>query len=541
MGCDSTNLSARPRPAVWRLFLVVLAIASMLALSSCGGSGSDGTTNKVKVTISPAATTISPSSTLTLAATVTGATDERVTWSVSGGGTVTNTGVFTAPATTGTSTVTATSVADTTASATSTITISNATGVVVSVTPSTVNVAPSSEVQLTATVTGTTNTGVTWSVSPLGMGTVNSDGLFTASATTGAVTVTATSKANPSASAFSRVTITNSAPIVTITPLGASLATGETQQFTATVSNTSNQNVTWTATGGSVTSNGLYQAGSSAGTFKVTATSVADPTVSTSATVNITAIKVTVTPNGATAVAGSTVQFSAAVSGTSNKNVTWTTSAGSITANGLLTAPSTAQTVTVTATSVADSTSKGTGTITIIDQSDFTYNFESGVPGEWTPTTQASTPTGARKFLGRLGGTDPATLTLSSLTTHKTLTISFDLFVIGAWDGTTTGSKFTMSLTGSSDTFSKTFSNVEGDQQTYPDGDLVAPGTGATEKNTLGYTHDPAILYFDSVYHITLTVDHTASSATLKFLANLTGTIADKSWGIDNVHIHANP
>lgn len=540
MGCDSTNLSARQRPAIWRLFLVVLAIASMLALSSCGGSGG-GTPKKVEVTISPETATISPSGTLSLTATVTGATDERVTWSATGGGTVTDAGVFTAPATTGTSSVTATSVADPSASATATITISNATGVVVHVTPSTVNVAPGGEVQLTATVTGTTNTGVNWSVAPLGMGTVDSDGVFTASSTTGAVTVTATSKANPSASAFARITITNSAPVVSITPLGASMSTNETQQFTATVSNSTNQNVTWTATGGSITSSGLYRAGSSAGTFKVTATSEADPTVSASATVNISAVKVTVTPNGATAVAGSTVQFSAAVSGTTNKNVTWSTSAGTITSSGLLTAPSTAQTVTVTATSVADPLSKGTGTITIIDQSDYSYNFESGVPGEWTPTTQASTPTGARKFLGRFAGTDPATLTLSGLTTHKTLTISFDLFVVGAWDGTTAGSQFTMSLTGSSDTFSKTFSNVEGDQQTYPDGDLVDPGTGATERNTLGYTHDPAILYFDTVYHITMTVDHTASAATLKFVANLSGTTADKSWGIDNVHVHANP
>lgn len=538
MGCDLTNPSARRTRAVWRFFVVLVAIASMFALCSCGGSSGGGNTDKVKVTITPEATTITPSSTLTLQATVTGATDERVTWT-SSGGSVTNAGVFTAPTTTGSYTVTATSVADPTASATSTITVANATGVTVVVSPTSINVAPNAEVQLTATVTGTTNKLVTWTASA---GSVNSEGVFTAPSTTGAVTVTATSVADPTASAFSRVTVTNTAPTVQITPLGATMGTNETQQFTATVSNTSNQNVTWTATGGTISANGLFRAGSTPGTYKVTATSQADPSVSNSVTVTVTKITIKVTPNGSTGTAGVPVQFFATVTGTANHSVVWTTSAGTITSNGLLTPPNTAQTVTVTATSVADPSVSGTGTITITDQSDFLYDFQSGAPPEWSPTTVSTTPAGSRKFLGRLSGTDAATLSLEGLTSHNSLTLTFDLFVIGAWDGTDAGAKFSVTSTGSTDSFAKTFSNLEGDQQTYPDGVLVAPGTGATEKNTLGYTHSPDILYKDAVYHITVTFDHhTATTATIKFLANLTGAITDKSWGIDNVHVHANP
>jgi len=538
MGCDLTNPSARRIRAVWRFFVVLVAIVSMLALTSCGGSGGNDNPDKVTVTITPEATTITPSSTLTLQATVTGATDERVTWT-SNGGSVTNTGVFTAPTTTGTYTVTATSVADTSASATATITVANATGVVVTVSPMTISVAPNAEVQLTATVTGTTNKKVNWTASA---GSVTSEGVFTAPSTTGAVTVRATSVADPSASAFSRVTVTNTAPTVQITPLGATLGTNETQQFTATVSNTSNQNVTWTATGGTISSTGLFRAGSTAGTFKVTATSQADTSVSTSVTVSVTKIKITVTPNGGTATAGEQVQFFATVSGTSNHNVVWTTSAGSISSSGLLTTPNTAQTVTVTATSVADPSVSGTGTITLTDQSDFLYDFQSGAPSEWSPTTVSTVPAGTRKFLGRFSGTDVATLSLEGLTPHNSLTLTFDLFVIGAWDGTDAGALFSVTSTGSTDKFAKTFSNLEGDQQTYPDGVLVNPGTGAAEKNTLGYTHSPDILYKDAVYHITLDLtNHTATTATIKFFANLSGAITDKSWGIDNVHVHANP
>jgi hypothetical protein len=45
--------------------------------------------------------------------------------------------------------------------------------------------------------------------------------------------------------------------------------------------------VTWTATGGTITSNGTYTAGTTWGTYQVKATSTADPTVSGLANVNV--------------------------------------------------------------------------------------------------------------------------------------------------------------------------------------------------------------------------------------------------------------
>lgn len=76
---------------------------------------------------------------------------------------------------------------------------------------------------------------------------------------------------------------------IKISPTTASLALGGTQQFTVTVSGTSNKTVVWTETGGSITTTGLYTAPDTAGTYTVTVTSEANTSVSASATVTVAA------------------------------------------------------------------------------------------------------------------------------------------------------------------------------------------------------------------------------------------------------------
>ncbi len=86
--------------------------------------------------------------------------------------------------------------------------------------------------------------------------------------------------------------------IVTISPTSATVAAGGTQQFTATVQNTSNTAVTWqvngvtggNATVGTISSSGLYTAPASPATVTVTAVSQADTTKSASAQVTITPV-----------------------------------------------------------------------------------------------------------------------------------------------------------------------------------------------------------------------------------------------------------
>jgi hypothetical protein len=77
---------------------------------------------------------------------------------------------------------------------------------------------------------------------------------------------------------------------VSISPTAATVTSGSTQQFTPTVTGSTNTGVTWTATAGSVSSSGLFTAPtvSANATVTVTATSQADTTQSASATVTVT-------------------------------------------------------------------------------------------------------------------------------------------------------------------------------------------------------------------------------------------------------------
>jgi hypothetical protein len=77
---------------------------------------------------------------------------------------------------------------------------------------------------------------------------------------------------------------------VSISPTAATVASGGTQQFTATVTGSTNTAVAWTASAGSISSSGLFTAPTVSGntTVTVTATSQADTSKTGSATVIVT-------------------------------------------------------------------------------------------------------------------------------------------------------------------------------------------------------------------------------------------------------------
>ena len=83
------------------------------------------------------------------------------------------------------------------------------------------------------------------------------------------------------------VQVDSAAATVTLNPSLAQLVPGESRQFTATVTGVTDTTVTWTATGGTISSTGLYTAGQSFGTFEVKATSVADPAKSATAAITV--------------------------------------------------------------------------------------------------------------------------------------------------------------------------------------------------------------------------------------------------------------
>ena len=274
-----------------------------------------------------------------------------------------------------------------------------------SISPTTVALGPGGVQSFTAAVQNTSDTDVTWYVNQVNggsssTGTITSTGVYTAPSVTSQTvfTVTAVANANTSITASAAVTVT---PFISVTlnVHSASVKTGQTQQFMATVTNTTNTAVMWEVNGivggnstvGTITTDGLYTAPSSLpaqNPIMLTAVSVADPTKSDTAIVTITltvVINVSVSPTAPNVVVGAMQTFSAMVTGTSNTAVTWSFSGtgsecsgagnpcGTIAAIDAVTAVYTAPaavptpaTVTVTATSLADGTTTGTATVTVI-------------------------------------------------------------------------------------------------------------------------------------------------------------------------------
>ena len=165
---------------------------------------------------------------------------------------------------------------------------------------------------------------------------------------------------------------------VSISPGMATVPAGQSQQFTAGVSGTSNTAVTWSSVGGAIDQTGLFTAPASMPNppqVTVTATSQADPTKSSSATVTI-VIGVQVEPPTATVQVNGQQYFFVNVNGATNRAVTWSVVGGDT--NGTLsnagpgdatyiapaTVPNPAQ-ITVKATSQQDPTRFGTATVTL--------------------------------------------------------------------------------------------------------------------------------------------------------------------------------
>lgn len=178
-----------------------------------------------------------------------------------------------------------------------TVTLSSVT---VAVSPSSASVGLNATQTFSATVGGTANTMVTWSAT---VGTISAAGVYTAPSTLpnpAVATVKATSVADPLVSGTATITLTQPVTSVTVTPATASVQTGTTRQFTASVINAANQTVTWTvnnvaggnSTVGTISTAGLYTAPANIpNPAKVTvkATSVAVPAASATAAVTITA------------------------------------------------------------------------------------------------------------------------------------------------------------------------------------------------------------------------------------------------------------
>jgi hypothetical protein len=171
----------------------------------------------------------------------------------------------------------------------------------------------------------------------------------------------------------------------------------------------------------------------------------------------------------------------------------------------------------------------------------YSNDFESVVGSQWSNTSTDITPVGNRQFLGQFANDDAVSLSLNNLSAHNSATISFDLYVIQSWDGTSTDcgpDTWQLSMDNGPVLLNTTFSNTgdDGHMQSYSgsssSGGEYDAQTGASEINTLGYE-----FYGDSVYKLSFTFNHTGDSLKLNFAGFGLQDVDDESWGLDNVTV----
>lgn len=211
---------------------------------------------------------------------------------------------------------------------------------------------------------------------------------------------------------------------VSVTPTSPSLLPNGTQVFTAMVAGTGSfsSGVQWSSPAGSfsnATANPTtFTAPATGGTYTVTVASTQDLTKTASAVVTVSAVTaVLVSPSTAALVFGATQQFDATVLGTGpyGPSVAWSSSGGSITVNGLYTAPAVAGTYTVTATSVHDGSKSGSATVTVSAPSTIT-----GVAV--SPATANLRVGGTQQFAATVTGTGNYSTAVDWLATGGTIT-----------------------------------------------------------------------------------------------------------------------
>ncbi len=294
-----------------RFLTSIAALTGVVFLmTGCGGGSNSSPSNSpappavASVTVTPASGTIVEAQTEQFTATAKDSSGNTIanatfTWSsdntaaatVDSSGKATGTGIGTAhvTASSGGMSGTATLVVNTNISA-------------VTVTPATASISAGQTQQFGAAATDSSGSALTgktfsWTSSDTGVATVDGTGKATAVAA-GTATITATSDGVNGTAAL---TVTAAAVAVSISPTSASVQTSATQQFTASVTGSTNTAVNWSVNGtaggdstvGTVSASGLYTAPASVpnpATVTVTATSAADATQSASASVAVTAV-----------------------------------------------------------------------------------------------------------------------------------------------------------------------------------------------------------------------------------------------------------
>lgn len=212
---------------------ILVGQSAQLGASVTGGSA---TTVFWQICLAPATAGTQPTNCTAGQGPATGCTIPSVSSPLTGYGTITANGLYTAPLvvpTPNNAVIVATSCVRSTDYGTFTVIIDS--GIRVTVTPATATMAINETLQFTATVTGTTNTGVSWTLSGSGtppppLGSITATGLYMAPSAAVSLTVTAQSAADPTQNGTATVSVTSGTPpaLTSIEPTVA--AQGSVQQ-----------------------------------------------------------------------------------------------------------------------------------------------------------------------------------------------------------------------------------------------------------------------------------------------------------------------
>ncbi len=273
----------------------VTVTATSVANPTCSSSVLTTINPPVSLNVLPTMVTLAAAQQQQFAAAVQWTGKSAVTWSITPSvGSITEGGLYTAPASVNSVaqvTVTAVSMADPTKYAVGTIALLPP--VKVNLVASYATVAASQSTAFTALVQNAADTRVTWSINPA-LGSISPSGVYTAPSSISSqqtVTVTASSVADPTKSASGTILV-NPAVSVAVVPGVVTLTSSHTVQLTAYVAWNQNTTVTWSMSPnvGTLSSTGLYTAPDNVAanqTVAITATSVADPTKSSTAVISL--------------------------------------------------------------------------------------------------------------------------------------------------------------------------------------------------------------------------------------------------------------
>ena len=394
LGCHFFMIPNRPSYSVASIAAASLSLSLMLSSLGCGGvssnsspSSSSGKTLTSISVMPPTANTTVGGATQQFKATATysdnSTTDvtSTATWTSAhtSVATINSSGVAT-PVSAGSSPITA-ALSGVQGIATLTVAAKAVSSIVVS--PATANMAPGGTQQFSAKATysdGTTadvSSTVTWVAGAPAVATITASGLATGVAQ-GSTPITATLGGITGTANLNDVT---TGATVVISPTTPVIGSSQAQQFTATLQGFTSFN--WfvdniaggSTTVGTISSAGLYTPPSKAGSHTITAISTTDSSLTASTSVSI--FGFTLSYPSATVAPSATELFTATITVIPNTAVTWSvdgtaggsSTAGTISATGLYTAPGTLGQHTITATSSADPTATASAAITVNNQS----------------------------------------------------------------------------------------------------------------------------------------------------------------------------